>query len=129
MIQVYQQIARSLQAMRNCKASGNDEGLVKHRERIESLVINKLPSGSGIDNGVTMNFFDSNPNKLVFDFAFHHMNDVGCYDGWTDHTLTVTPDLAFGFSMKISGTDRNSIKDYLHDTFHTALTENAVWTE
>ena len=49
------------------------------------------------------------------------MNDAGSYDGWTDHVITVRPSLAFGFELKISGPNRNDIKEYIHDTFDTAL--------
>jgi hypothetical protein len=50
------------------------------------------------------------------------MDDVGYYDGWTEHTLTVRPSLAFGIDLKFSGRNRNQIKDYLHEVFHEALT-------
>jgi hypothetical protein len=51
------------------------------------------------------------------------MNDGGFYDGWTEHTITVTPSFIGSMNIKISGRDRNQIKDYLHDVFSTALTE------
>ena len=61
----------------------------------------------------------STPDKLVFYTSFHHMNDNGFYDGWTEHTVTVRPSLQFGFNMKISGQNRNEIKYHLHDVFYT----------
>jgi hypothetical protein len=50
------------------------------------------------------------------------MNDAGYYDGWTDHIVIVSPSFD-GIDIKISGRNRNDIKDYLHDVFHAALTE------
>jgi len=68
-------------------------------------------------------FDASTPEKLVFLFGFRHMNDVGYHDGWTDHQLIVTPSLQFGFHIRITGKDRNQTKDYLHETFQYALSE------
>jgi len=50
------------------------------------------------------------------------MNENGYYDGWTSHTVTVTPGWN-GPELRITGRDRNQIKDYLYDTFHYALCE------
>lgn len=44
------------------------------------------------------------------------MNECGYYDGWTAHTITVTPSFS-GFNLLISGRDRNDIKAYIRDTF------------
>lgn len=78
--------------------------------------VNKLPSGSGLDTGVKLDLDRSSAEKLVFDTEFHHLNENGYYDGWTQHTVTVTPSFD-GFNLKISGRDRNGIKDYLYDLF------------
>lgn len=78
------------------------------------------PHGSGFDNGTMLDFDKSGGAKLVFTTAFHHMTEHGYYSGWTEHTVTVTP--AFdGFDLKISGRDRNDIKDYIADVFNTFL--------
>jgi hypothetical protein len=54
------------------------------------------------------------------------MTEGGMYDGWTEHTVVVTPSLAFGINIRITGRNRNDIKDYLHDVFHEALTKGVV---
>jgi hypothetical protein len=96
-------------------------------ERIQSLVKEHLPSGSGVDSGTRFNWEQSTPDKLVFNFEFHHMNQSGCYDGWTKHKAIVTPSLALGFEVKITGPNRNQIKEYLHEIFYFALkTEVAI---
>lgn len=115
------EIASTLQAMRNCEKSGNAEWLVKHRERLEQIQRNDLPSGSGLDSGTTIDLDKSTSTKIVLHTSFHHMNDAGMYDGWTEHTLTITP--AFGgIDIKIGGRDRNGIKEYLHEVFYYNLT-------
>ena len=54
------------------------------------------------------------------------MNDDGYYDGWTDHILTVTPNLGGYPDMKISGRDRNNIKEYLYDTLSYILCDKTI---
>ena len=49
------------------------------------------------------------------------MNENGYYDGWTEHTVTVTPSLQHAFSLRISGRNRNDIKDMMHESFNYAL--------
>ncbi len=123
MPKVYQAIASAFTAYQNCIKSGNAELQAKHMERIELLVREWLPSGSGWDTGTK--FDGGTSDKLIFTGSFHHMNESGMYDGWTDHTVTVTP--AFdGINIKISGRDRNQIKDYLADLFLNALERAAV---
>lgn len=122
---LYRELSSVLSAIDNCRKSGNNSWLDRHESTIKTLV-DFLPSGSGIDNGVTLDRDASTPEKLVFTFGFHHMNDTGMYDGWTQHTLTVKPSLQFGIDIRISGRDRNQIKDYLYEIFQNALTDT-VW--
>lgn len=117
---LYQQIASLLQAIENCKQSGNAEWQERHARRISFLVYNRMPSGSGFDNGTKLDD-SSSPAKLVFNTAFHHMNDGGMYDGWTEHQVIVTADLASGFTVRITGRDRKQIKDYIGEIFHESL--------
>lgn len=56
----------------------------------------------------------------LFTALFHLMNDVGYYDGWTEHTVTVTPSFG-GVNLRISGRNRNDIKESIHQAFDTAL--------
>ena len=57
----------------------------------------------------------------AFTFGFHHGRH-GSYDGWTHHTAVVTPSFD-GINLRITGVNRNGIKQYLHDLFHFALNE------
>lgn len=118
---LYQEMAVLLHAINNCELSNNKEWKSKHLDKLVALVKEHMPSGSGIDRGTQLDMGKSNPAKLVFITSFHHMNETGFYDGWTEHTVTVTASLAYGMAMKISGRNRNEIKDYLHDIFQQAL--------
>ena len=119
---LYATFASLVQARLNCIASHNDEWREKHSERIADL-LDEMPSGSGIDCGTKIDLDASTADKLVFDVAYHHMNDGGMYDGWTEHMVIVTPSLACGFTLRITGRDRNGIKEYLRDVYSDALTQ------
>ena len=118
----YQVIATAVQARINCNETGNNEWFYKW----EGIIMDEtaeLPSGSGIDSAPRFDFDASTPEKLVFTFGYHHMNENGMYDGWTEHSLIVTPSLQFGFHIRITGKDRNQTKDYLYEIFQSALSE------
>ena len=132
---VYQQIASSFQARQNCEkkmltGAGSQnarEWEEKHTETIEAIVRDHFPSGAGFDSGTTFDWVQSKPERLVFETSFHHMNEVGMYDGWTEHEVIVTPSLQFGFNVRVTGKNRNEIKTYIADEFYGALsteTEN-----
>lgn len=93
---------------------------------IESLVRDHMPSGSGFDSGTTLDMDASHAEKLVFHTSFHHMHDGGYYDGWTEHTITVTPSFQ-GINLRVGGRNRNNIKDYIHETFSFALGRVIEW--
>lgn len=112
----YSRIANLLVAHNNCVYS-NNEFARSHEERLEELVKKYLPRGSGFDAGTKFVWEESNRNKLVFTTSFHHMNEGGYYDGWTEHKIIVTPDLLFGCNIKITGKNRNNIKEYIHSRF------------
>lgn len=122
---VAQAIASTLQARKNCERSGNREWETRHGERLDKLV-DCLPSGSGIDNGTTLDRERTTASKIVMTAGYHHMNDGGYYDGWTHHTITILPGFD-GISVSVSGRNRNQIKEYLSDVYHAAL--SAVCTD
>jgi len=118
---LYVELARTVRAYENCAAKENVEWRHKHAERLGTLVREHMPSGSGIDNGTSLNLDKSTGEKLVFETSFHHMDEHGGYNGWTDHTVTVTASLMFGVNIRISGRNRNDIKDLLHEEFQLSL--------
>ena len=126
-IPVYKKIATTMYCITNSNTISQSEG---NYQRIEYIVTNFLPSGSGIDNGVKFNFVKSTPKKLVFDFGFHHMDDNGFYDGWTHHKAILTPSLIGDqIELQITGSNRRSIKEYLFETFYYALTKELTREE
>lgn len=120
---LYVHIACAVDAMQRCEKTNNVEWQGKHLDAISYMIRNYLPSGGGIDSGVQIDLDRSNGERLVFNTAYHHMNDSGMYDGWTEHTVAVTPSLLFGFNLTVSGRDRNDIKNYLAEMFSHTLGE------
>lgn len=120
-------IASALVARNNCIVSSNGEWQSKHEDTLSHIESRFLPSGSGIDCGTKIDLDRSNGHGwIVLTFSYHHMNENGMYDGWTKHEAKITPDLLFGYKIKISGRDRNQIKEYLHDVLTAALDADYV---
>lgn len=114
-------LAILINARTNCDKSSNKEWFEKHTEKIERLVRDYLPSGSGFDNGTSIDLHLSTGEKLVFYTAFHHMDENGYYDEWTDHTIVVRPSLSTDFRLSISGKNRNDVKTHIYEIFQDAL--------
>jgi hypothetical protein len=121
----YIELAKAMAAFHNCVESGNTTWM-KHWESLCVRIVSELfPRGSGFDNGTKLDFNQSNGDKIVFHTAYHHMDESGMYDGWTEHDVIVTPSLWAGYHVKVTGRDRNQIKDYIAETFSYALDEEA----
>lgn len=118
----YEKLARLIHALDTCTKSDNFMWAGKHEEAI-NLIMRDAPSGSGIDAGTKILTGKSTSEKIVLFSQFHHMNDGGYYDGWTEHEVWVLPSLMFGMTLKLTGRNRNDIKDYLYDVYHSWLTE------
>lgn len=118
---LYSAIASALSAFRNCDANGNVQWRDNWERYIDTTVKNVFPSGSGFDNGTQFDWCRSTPDKLVFTTSFHHMDDNGFYDGWTEHTVTVRPSLVNGFTLTIGGRNKRDIKDYIAEQFDYVL--------
>ncbi len=122
---LYRHIASRAQAAKNCLEDQNMPGHKiwheRHRAAILALVKEYMPSGSGIDCGTVFLASDSTPEKLVFAVDFHHMDESGGYDGWTQHRVTARASLVNGINVTVSGSDRNQIKEYIGDIYHESL--------
>ena len=125
---LYRELASCVQARLNCQKSNNQEWYCRHTETIDALV-DMLPSGSGIDRGTKIDLEKSTSEKLVFNVSFHHMDENGFYDGWTEHVITVRPSLQFDIDLTISGRNRNDIKEYLHEVYSAALLDDIEFDE
>lgn len=118
-MKTYRIISTAIGARDRCAKSGNKEWETKHQDRIDSC-LESFPSGSGFDSGTKLDE-SSTPERLVFNTSFHHMNDGGYYDGWTEHQVIITPSLEMGYSMRITGRNRNDIKELIGDYFSDCL--------
>jgi len=93
---------------------------------LEWVEKNILPRGSGVDSGTKIKE-NSTSEKIVLSFGFHHMDENGYYDGWTEHQAIITPSLSWSFNLKITGKDKRGIKEYLRDLFEQVMSEE--WEE
>src|SRR5690606_14186150 len=121
---LYQFVARAGVAADNCAKSGNEAWQQVWEEALAQCE-ELLPSGSGFDAGTKIEH--ASASKIVLRTSFHHMNEHGYYDGWTEHTVTVIPDLVNGFDLRISGRNRNGIKEYIADVIYDALNQEVDW--
>lgn len=120
-MKLYQVIAQTFAAYLNCEKSGNAEWLERHAEKIESILKDRFPRGSGFDCGTSFHWNDSKPERLVFTTSFHHRDEHGYYDGWSEHRITVRPSLVLGFTLTVSGKNRNGIKEHISEVFGDIL--------
>ncbi len=125
---LYKALASTIAARLNCIESDNTEWIGKHHDRIDALQ-DLLPSGSGIDCGTKVDLDNSTGEKIVLTADYHHMNENGMYDGWSNGTITITPSLAhtinIDFDWPLEGDDCDLL-DYLHQTYHWALLDVTV---
>ena len=120
-MKLYQKIAILLSSINNKTILNHDIIEEKENELLE-IVKNYFPSGSGFDTGAKIDIEKSNSKKIiVFTVEFHHMNENGFYDGWTYHEIKIIPNLAYDFTIRISGKNKNEIKEYIDDVFSDLL--------
>jgi hypothetical protein len=113
-------------AVANCVKGGMEDWEEKHRDSIAQIVADHLPRGSGWDHGTTFDIDASSTNRLVFSGSFHHMDEHGGYDGWTDHKIIITPTFD-GVDVDVKGRNRNGIKTMLGEDFYWCLTKKIGW--
>lgn len=116
------QIASAIQARDNCAKSDRVEWQARHESLLDYIARNVLPRGSGIDSGTTIDDA-STVTRLILRTSFRHTDENGVYDGWTEHLVIVTPRFA-GIDIRITGPNRNGVKEYLADVFHDCLSSD-----
>lgn len=121
-MKIYQKIASTIIAIKNCEKSGNQEWLEKHKDTLYDIEKNILPHGSGIDAGCKINV-DKSDSKIVIDVPYHCMDENGFYAGWRDYQIIIKAHLAFDFTVDVRGKDYNGLKEYLADLFHHVISE------
>lgn len=120
---LYQVIASAVDSHKRCKESGNSFAS-QWEDTLDTIERDYLPHGSGIDSGTKIDRDKTTATRIVLTFGFHHMDSNGFYCGWTDYTAVITPSFD-GIDLRITGRDRNGIKEYLHQTFDYCLNETA----
>lgn len=118
-MKVYEALAQA------ARGGFNKEWSVIMEEKI-GTIMKGAPSGSGINQGTRIISEKCSREKLVFAVSFHHMTENGYYGGWTEHQVTVTHDL-IGLNIRITGKNRNGVKEYLTDVYWGWLTGDVDW--
>ncbi len=119
-MKVYQNIAIAFNVAWD---SENADNVYAAEERIRKLVKWYLPNGNGFNAGCKL-LDESTPEKLVFNADFNHIGSNGVYVGWSEHKVIVKPCFALGFTIKVTGRDRNEVKSYIAETFTHLLDVN-----
>lgn len=116
-------IAQAVASMQHAEKVGRTDWYERHLDDLQQVVEEYMPHGGGFDAGTKIVIDKStNGSRLLFRADFHHMDEHDVYDGWTEHFVTVKPDFLSGVAVFVSGRDRNDIKEYIRETFYTALT-------
>ncbi len=123
-MKLYKAIARAIGSRNRCLSkSVGHEAILNWEEQIRKFN-DMLPSGSGFDCGTKINLDESNSNKIVINTSFHHMDENGGYNGWTNHAITIRAELEMDFTLRVSGRDKNQIKEYIAETFNHDLMQD-----
>lgn len=101
-MKLYQALVSTIIAYQNCIKSANEEWTVKHRSRIKEL-LDELPHGSGIDGTWSAELDNTFTDKLILYCQYHHMNEDGYYDGWTDFKVVVKANLLHEIFVRVTG--------------------------
>lgn len=108
-------LASALQALANCaRLPVNDWGHKLHSATVAGIMRN-APSGSGIDDKVTLTEH-SNARRLVFFVPFHRMDENGFYCGWQTFRVVIVPTFS-GIDVAVTGRGDDGTKDWLADVF------------
>jgi hypothetical protein len=105
------------QQIANCIDSGNTTWQYRAESELFQIM-QDAPSGSGFDSGSSLD--ECSDSAMIFNTSFHHMNDHGTYTGWTHHRVLVRATFG-GFDLRITGKNKNQIKEYIGEVFHTWL--------
>ena len=113
-------------AFHRCDVTGNSLWYGKHEERLNTVLNEHLPHGSGIDSKWDFDF--SSPEKILLHNSFHVMDENGYYNGYIDFSIVIkakSRDIFGNIDFIIKGKfGRNGdIKDYLYDIFNCAFSD------
>ena len=133
---VIEHIASIAWAMKGCREraeqprGGDAERWAnRHNGALGEIISNCLPSGSGFDRGVQIDWdaTDIVAEKFVFVADFHCMDEHGYYCGWASFRFTVTPSFVLGMEMNTEvitpcpDADMDSLDEYVSTILGEAL--------
>lgn len=118
MATVIQAIAHAFELWARCSGADWRDGARTHGATIAALVAAHLPDGAAFD------YDESRVDRLIFALEFHHVDARGRGDGYTSHRVIVTPSLARGFDVSVTGRNRNDVRAHLWRTFTHALAQS-----
>jgi hypothetical protein len=127
-MKVYQEIATSLLSMNLAfyKPKFKEEIETEEYDKILDIMKNHMPVK--LQFGKT--FFDferSTPEKLVFHMNYHHVDNHAVFNGWTMHTIIITPSLTSEIDIKVAGKDRDQCNGHIMDVFANCLTDDITF--
>ena len=117
---LYQKIAMEIDKLQRAEKETDNERSKLWAESATNILNNcnnLLPSGSGFDNGSHIDIGKSKPDRIIILTSFHHMNSSGFYEGWSEHKIIITPSLSHDFHMRVTGINKNDIKEYIAECF------------
>ena len=124
-IKLVELIATAIDARKRCLENGNDYA-AKWDSTLDQCD-DLLPSGSGLDSGSKIDRDRSTGDRVLINTSYHHMTEHGFYDGWTEHVISARPSFVLGIDLKISGRDRNDIKEMIAQSFESVLSGMVEW--
>ena len=85
-----------------------------------SLLQKLLPNGKGIREreGLAVILLESTKKRIVIDTTYWHTNNS---DERTSHQVIITPSFEGEINIRITGKNKDNVKEYLHDIFREAL--------
>lgn len=91
--------------------------VVPSKARLSEL-LEPLPRSNGLDAGVVFDWNRSKPNKFIFSFNYYYRDKRGDRSGWTRHQLIITAGYFNKFYMRITGRNKNKMKESLLTLFN-----------
>ena len=126
---VLQKIANGMVLLKRADPTMSAHVLDDWHNTLEKIEYELLPSSNGFDIGTTINREESNIDKLMFNTAFHAM-DNGFYTEWLHFTVTVTPSLLYTINIGVKCITNDPIMtdeeleflvDYIGEAFQDVL--------
>jgi hypothetical protein len=117
---VVQAIVNAGIARENCIKHNNQEWKTKWTIRLNYLIENCLPSGSGFDSDIEVEYIGN--DKIVFIVPYHPMDENGFYDPWIQAKVIVKPTFD-GIDVTARGAKQHN--DYIADTMWGCLVSEA----